>query len=355
MKKTQTFWYGIMLGSIILLSYSRFSLAAEDLDATFVSKPVTSKLVNGQVLGSIIFDRVRRDTHAGIYLRGYYVHIGTSVVNNPAGYTLCKSNVDGIGLQYINWNGSFAKTCGNTSLYAFEWTPGPKGSYYQINKEMFRIVVYDAAKLTAGGTFTLSSIVKYWVDGTYTMMGAVNITPSVTVTIPPQKTAAIYFPTYPAGNPNINLPFKISGNGYQHLTATAEKKLQMCLTDGNSIHSSQFQLVFKDLSSFPGTGQNFHLNRQGGRLTIGNQVTYHISIFNPVAKSNQSVSMNRTITWNIVNPNNVDTINYVINGKNQPCVLTPLTITVPQFNYSSKNSGNYQGNISITFTPTLNN
>lgn len=352
--------FGLTLNTIILLSDSSYCLAKQPITATFTRYAITSNLVNGQQLGNVVFNTVRQEDDHNFNMTGYYPTTGLSIQNNPPGYDLCTTNVDGIGVQYISGaNGALLKdSCANSVLnsdYIFQWTPAVWGYLNQINKEIMRFVVYDARKLSSGGNFTITSLADNWIDSTKKVYGSVNISPSITFNIPSQKKAAIYFPDYPSGDPNIKVPLKIGGRGYPHLYASGQKRLKMCLADDNGINSSQFQLIFNDLSAYPGSGDSFHLNRQGGGSTDSDFVNYQITITNPLTNSEQNISINNPIIWNNLNRSTVEIANYTVNGKTLACVPTPLTIKVPTFNYSSKSSGMYTSTVSIIFTPTLNN
>jgi hypothetical protein len=340
---------------IVLFSLSGFSLAGEDVTATFTANTIAGKLTNGQVLGKVTFNNVRREENANSYIRGFYNMTGELVTSNPAGYTLCTTNVPGIGVQYYIPTGNKVRCQPSyNQFYIFNWDKGAWGSLYQINADIMQFVVYDASKLQGGGNFTITTMANQWHDSVVGIIGAVNISPNITFNIPPQKTAAIYFPDYPAGNPVIALPFRIGGGGDQNLYASAEKTIQMCLADDNGINSSQFLLVFSGQYQANAAG-TFYLQRKGGSATDNNQINYHISVTNPLTHNSQPVTAKESIRWNNIKASSVNTINYTINGKNQPCVPTLLRFKVPRFNYFSKTSGTYLGSVEILFTPSLNN
>lgn len=279
----------------------------------------------------------------------------------------CTTAIPGLAVRFYSYDHELiANGDCRTPFYYYIDEITYTGSVFKSTwKSYFNFVVYDVNALPAAGEYNsgLNFGLNYRVfEGGDIKLLPLNLavvgfplSPNVIIRGSRPPTNRIIFPDYPSDMPSMPIRLNVSGYGHYGMTANGKAQLNMCLDDANGVNSSEYQLIFTDSSASPGSYQDFNLVNTQADGSVIDRIPYLVSIQNPKTLQQQAVNINSPIIWSNLTKNNSKTRSMMIDGKTVVCTDSPLTITIPRFNYSQKRGGHYLGKINILFTPTLNN
>lgn len=176
-------------------------------------------------------------------------------------------------------------------------------------------------------------------------------TADITLTVTTASAQQVYFPAFTSSDATVDLGV----SGFWP-TTSGSASLDMCLYDGANAAGKKIILSLSDAGGSPSdrTSGLFSVYRIGGSETNpADRVDFAISVRNPVTSAAQTVKNGEAITW--VAPDRGFTGRLVtLPGYTTStyCVPAPLTFTTPTFKPSAKNSGEYTGTVTVTYTPS---
>lgn len=275
-----------------------------------------------------------------------------SISENP---TICKTNIRGVGIQYLN-NSGLPINC-NSWDYIFAVPAGSTRATLKEGAVLARIIRTNEA-LESNGTYQLNlpaSFLAYYYGGTNSTAWGDFILQNGRVyisTFAPE----IYFPDSPYSPPIIRLNINKKHPGSNSSPTQDSVTLDMCLYDGSNSTSKGVKLTFNDntsgVSARP-TGLFSIFRRNGDNSQISNRIDYVVSIINPVTGSRQEINNGVEIYWEGTNTRRF--LRQVI-LPNIPgvslCVPAPVTFSASSLNISEKIAGNYFGTLTVIYSPS---
>ncbi|HGX3398397.1 TPA: CfaE/CblD family pilus tip adhesin [Enterobacter hormaechei] len=208
----------------------------------------------------------------------------------------------------------------------------------------------ELSKLT-DGVWRATLVMDYW-DWDLTSRYVATWTADITLTVTTASARQVYFPAFASTDAKVDLRIR----GLFTPSASGSASLDMCLYDGANAAGKTIILSLSDAGGSPSdrTSGLFSVYRTGGRVTdAADRIDFAISVTNPVTSTAQTVKNGESITWTapdggftgrLVTLPNYTTSVY--------CVPAPLTFTTPTFKPSAKNSGDYTGTVTVTYTPS---
>ncbi|BEM54864.1 hypothetical protein SME20J_35510 [Serratia marcescens] len=273
----------------------------------------------------------------------------------PGRPTICKTNIPGIGIQYLNNLGKPIDCNFWDAIFSIpQYTTSGTLNGGLVLANLIRI---DGQLDNGEHQLQLSSFLTAYYYGITngSLWGDLVLQGSGRVYISafhPQ----IYFPTSPNNNPVIRLKTNKKQPGSNLTNPQDSTTLDMCLYDGNNSTSNGIKLTFKENTSGVSDRASglFSIFRAGGDNNLmKNRVDYAVSVINPITGSLQKADNGVDIYWQGVNARRFlkEVILPDIPGISL-CVPAPITLSTSSLNISEKMAGNYSGILTIIYTPS---
>ena len=219
----------------------------------------------------------------------------------------------------------------------------------------YSIAQNELSKLT-DGVWRATLMMDYYRTTDVVASSSINATwtANITLTVTTESAQQVYFPAFASTDATVDLRIR----GLFTQAASGSASLDMCLYDGANAAGKTIILSLSDAGGSPSdrTSGLFSVYRTGGSVAdAADRIDFAISVTNPVTSAAQKVKNGEPITWTapyggftgrLVTLPNYTTSTY--------CVPSPLTFTTPTFKPSAKNSGDYTGTVTVTYTPSTN-
>lgn len=178
----------------------------------------------------------------------------------------------------------------------------------------------------------------------------------ITLSVNDARGQQIYFPQYPNGLAQVNIPLQKHPGTYHTTTVSGDSWLDMCLYDGSNSSSSRISLLFQDEGAAAGgrpAGQ-FSIYLDGADKTQpGNRIDYILRVMNPITNRAQEISNGSEIVWTGTNNSEIQRpVSLPGVPGTSLCVPAPIYLSVPSFRLADKAAGHFVGKLRIIYTPS---
>lgn len=316
---------------------------------------ISSSTPNGSVVGKVL----AKKTHFTCDDRGPYawgLQILPSAMGVGGSSNICKTNIDGVGVQYIDVLGR-PINCDSWNEILRLKSADVKSGDLEEGTVLANIIKTGPHSGNNSGNLILNSILNAYYDGgtNASPWGNLILQGSSEITFY-QYQPQIYFPSSPQSMPIIDLNINSFINRRGTSGKAPEITLDMCLYDGNESTSKGLKLTFSDQASgiagrSPGL---FSIFRNGGNNNnVQDRLDYKVSILNPTNSSKEEIKNGVEIYWSGVNERKIlrQVVLPGISGVSL-CVPAPITFSTPIMDISGKSSGKYSGVLTIIYTPS---
>ncbi|QIP94559.1 CfaE/CblD family pilus tip adhesin [Serratia fonticola] len=355
----------MLVGAILLLCFNIKTYAIDNKSCYVVGggysitykaniKDIVANTQNDAVVGTI-FSQATNFTCNQRSVFEWRLQVQPNAESMPGRPTICRTNIRGIGIQYLNYLGNPIECNSWDSILII-----PEGNDYGSLKEgaILARIIRTNESLDNNGEYQLnlpSSLLAFYYGGSdSSSWGSISLQGARVYisAFHPQ----IIFPSNTYNRPFISLNIKKKYPGSNYSGTQDSANLDMCLYDGGDSTSKGIKLTFKDTTSVvSGRPSGFFsiFRSEGDNSQISNRIDYAVSVINPITGSRQEVKNGDEIYWEGTNTRRL--LRQVI-LPNIPgvslCVPAPITLSTPPLNISEKTAGNYFGTLTIIYTPS---
>lgn len=317
---------------------------------------ILSSAAVGSVLGTVDFNETQITCNQKL-TANWYIQIEPHA-QSAGTSTLCKTNIRGIGIQYVNMY--------NNPIACDRWDEIVKVNKGQNSAAIPRGTVLAKLirlnePLPSNGGYQLTlgeaiSFVSYYPGLTNsTAWGKVSELAASSVNIV-NFNPMIFFPAFSTSTPSIDLNLTHRPGSPANATASGQANIELCLYDGNNSLSNRITLLFQDEGAgSPGrAGRLFSVYRENAdRSQTANRLDYQVSITNPTTGAMQNVVNGQELIWSDTNRRNIQK-QVVLPGVPgvSLCVPTTLFLTTPTFQIADKAAGRYRGKLKVIYSPS---
>jgi len=309
---------------------------------------------NGTQVGKII-SKFQNFSCAAAYNQDWYLQIYALGSPVPGYANVCRTNINGIGIQYLDAEGQ-PIIC-NARGYIFSIPKFHLSGSLREGTVLARLIRVNGDIPYGSFPLNISAILQAYFYGytNSTDWGTLQLQGSNMIYTTPNL-PQIYFPTSPTSTPIIDLNIDNNLHGTKASSTPRSQNLDMCLFDGDNSSSSNITLTFSDdAAGITGKApDNFSIFRNGGsRSDIKDRLDYLVSVLNPVTGSQEQVKNGVATYWSFGSSTKKPTRQVVLPGVGLAlCIPAPITISTPSMDISGKSSGHYTGVLRVIYTPS---
>jgi len=286
----------------------------------------------------------------------WYLQIRPNAPQAGSIASICRTRIDGIGIQYLDYQGNPIPCNGRGAIFSV-----PARQQEGVLREgtvLARLIRIGGQVSHGPHVYMIGAKLDAYYYGytASTEWGDFQIVGNYFINVT-QYSPQIFFPSSPTSTPVVNLHIDNNFHGKKAFSPPKSQNLDMCLYDGDNASSNGITLTFSDDAS--GTvgraPEDFSIFRNGGsRSSINDRLDYLVSIANPVTGSQEQVKNGVATYWSYGANAKKRTRQVVLPGVPgvSLCIPAPITISTPSMDISGKSSGNYSGVLRVIYTPS---
>ena len=324
------------------------------LGYTLDSVNITSKTRVGTVVGRLLL-KSQSFRCSEVFIYDWYLQVAPGAIAYNGQPTVCRTNIDGIGIEYLDLNGQ-PVPCDKRGAIFYILANNLVGQIKEgtVLARLYRETGYlPYGNIPLNIAATLQAYVYGYTNST--PWGRLDLQGNNMIYTTPNL-PQIYFPTSPNSTPVIDLNIDNSFHGNKVSSTPRSQNLDMCLFDGDNSSSSNITLTFSDeATGIVGKAPEiFSVFKNGGsKSDIKDRLDYIVSVVNPVTGSQEQVKNSVAVNW-FFGSNTKKPIQQVELPGVGPalCIPSRITISTPSLDISEKSAGHYTGVLRVIYTPS---